>query len=168
MEKNTAFFTIFEGIVQAQPRDAQSLFLTERAFVAVLANRSVVTLGMNDQGGGDSSSVQHQLDGKVRHIAATRSAFAAFLVDRSVVTWGCFEEGGDASEVQNQLYKIYQDFLLVDVHNIPQPLLNKRKFRGTNVYVPHGLSWEGILPTWSEVSAVRAPTFKRSPVVELR
>eukprot|EP00435_Cladocopium_sp_Y103_P074845 s178_g51.t1 len=62
---------------------------------------------MNDQGG-DSSSVQHRLDGKVTHIAATTSAFAAILVDGSVVTWGYFEEGGDASEVQNQLQNVVE------------------------------------------------------------
>eukprot|EP00435_Cladocopium_sp_Y103_P060477 s228_g22.t1 len=51
--------------------DVRCLFSNERAFAAVLADRSVVTWGMNDQGG-DSSSVRHRLDGEVTRIAGTR------------------------------------------------------------------------------------------------
>ena len=52
--------------------------------VTVLGDRSVMTWGMDDQGG-DSSAMQQQLTRSVLRIEATRSAFTAMLLDCSVV-----------------------------------------------------------------------------------
>eukprot|EP00435_Cladocopium_sp_Y103_P048103 s1288_g14.t1 len=93
--------------VHAELRDVRFLSSDEKAFAAVLGERSVVTWGL-DADGGDSSAARHPLDGKVTHIAATRSACAALLLHGSVVTWGRFEEGGDASEMENRLQNVVE------------------------------------------------------------
>jgi len=59
-------------------------YTPQKAFAAVLEDRSVMTWGMDDQGG-DSSAMQQQLTRSVLRIEATRSAFTAMLLDCSVV-----------------------------------------------------------------------------------
>ena len=60
---------------------------TRYAFAALKEDGSVVTWGLQREGG-DSSSVQDQLSANVRSIAATRYAFAALLDNGQIVTWG--------------------------------------------------------------------------------
>ena len=62
-------------------------YTPQKAFAAVLEDRSVMTWGMDDQGG-DSSAMQQQLTRSVLRIEATRSAFTAMLLDCSVVKPG--------------------------------------------------------------------------------
>ena len=78
----------------------------ENALAAILGDGSVVTWG-NDDDGGDSSAVLHQLK-NAKQIRATRDAFAAILGDGSVVTWGQADFGGDSSAVQDQLINVQQ------------------------------------------------------------
>ena len=73
----------------------------EGAFAAIIGDGSVVTWG-SFYGGGDSSSVQHQLK-DVLQIQASKRAFAAILRDGSVVTWGHRHYGSESSSVHDQL-----------------------------------------------------------------
>ena len=73
------------------------------SFAAILADGSVDTWGVGEQGG-DSSEVQEQLK-NVQQIQATRLAFAAIRGDRSVLTWSHASAGADSSAVQDQLCK---------------------------------------------------------------
>ena len=84
----------------------QQIQASERAFAAILADRSVVTWGYVEYGG-DSRAVQDQLQ-SVQQIQATEGAFAAILADGSVVTWGNVEYGGDSRGVQDQLKGVQQ------------------------------------------------------------
>ena len=79
-------------------RDDRDIYSTGRAFAAKLADGRVVTWGRAGYGG-DSSSVQAQLQG-VDTIYSTEAAFAAKLADGRVVTWGGAGYGGDSSSVQ--------------------------------------------------------------------
>ena len=72
------------------------------AFAAILGDGSVVTWGI-DENGGDSSAVQGQLKDVQQLQATSGGAFAAILGNGSVVTWGNAEYGGDSSSVQDQL-----------------------------------------------------------------
>eukprot|EP00435_Cladocopium_sp_Y103_P002201 s271_g1.t1 len=76
------------------------------AFAAILEDGSVVAWGDQDCGG-DSSEVQHQLV-NVKQLEATGYAFAAILADGSVVTWGERDWGGDSLQVQDQLRDVRQ------------------------------------------------------------
>ena len=80
------------------------------AFAAILPDGPAVRWGKDDYGG-DSRSVQDQLQG-VQQIQASRSpcggAFAAILTDGSVVTWGDEDYGGDSRSVRDQLKDVQQ------------------------------------------------------------
>ena len=82
-------------------RDDRDIYSTARAFAAKLPDGRVVTWG-HAAYGGDSSSVQAQLQG-VDTIYSTFRAFATKLSDGRVVTWGDADHGGDSSSVQAQL-----------------------------------------------------------------
>ena len=72
------------------------------AFVALKHDGSVVSWG-HARDGGDSSSVQAELQQGVDTIFSNNSAFAALKHDGSVVTWGRDSFGGDSSTVQAEL-----------------------------------------------------------------
>ena len=74
-----------------------TIFSTDDAFATKLPDGRVVTWGHAGYGG-DSSSVQVQLQG-VGTIYSTLSAFAAQLADGRVVTWGDAACGGNSSSV---------------------------------------------------------------------
>ena len=77
---------------------------SDRAFAAILIDRSVVTWG--DEGV-NSRAVQDQLK-VVQQIQASYGAFAAILGDGSVVTWGNQLFGGNSRAVQDQLKGVQQ------------------------------------------------------------
>lgn len=74
------------------------------AFAAIKADGSVVTWGKSYEGG-DSTSVEKQLDGSidVAQIFSADYAFSALRVDGSVISWGSGSYGGDNSAVASQL-----------------------------------------------------------------
>ena len=78
----------------------------QRAFAAILGDRTVVAWGQAEYGG-DCSAVQGQLK-NVQQIQATDRAFAAILSDGSVVTWGDAGCGGASRAVQGQLQNVQQ------------------------------------------------------------
>ena len=83
--------------MQAQLQDVDTIhaIATGHAFAVKLADGLVVTWGAAECGG-DSSSVQAQLQG-VHTIYSTERAFAAQLADGRVVTWGeAVNWGGDS------------------------------------------------------------------------
>ena len=79
-------------------RDDREIFSTGYAFAAKLPDGRVMTWGRAGCGG-DSSSVQAQLQG-VNKIYLNKHTFAAQLSDGRVVTWGGAPYGGDNSSVQ--------------------------------------------------------------------
>lgn len=74
------------------------------AFAAILEDGSCVTWGHPGYGG-DSSRVQHRLNGAsaVVELESANNAFCAILANGSVVTWGCQDHGGDSSGIEEQL-----------------------------------------------------------------
>ena len=72
------------------------------AFAALKGDGSVVTWG-HLIFGGNSDSVQSELQGGVRHVVGNESAFAAVKEDGSVVTWGNALDGGDSEKVTSEL-----------------------------------------------------------------
>ncbi len=77
------------------------VYSTSYAYAALKSDGSVVTWGMNNNGG-DSSAVANQLTSGVTAIRANFSSFAALKNDGSVVTWGD-ADGGNSSSVAAQL-----------------------------------------------------------------
>lgn len=74
-------------------------------FAAITTEGHVVTWGDASEGG-NSSSVQSQLNSVVAVTCAMWGACAAIKRDGSVVTWGHESRGGDSSEVQPQLTSV--------------------------------------------------------------
>ena len=92
---------------QDQLRSVVQINATQRAFVAILGDGSVVTWG-DLESAGDNSTVPNQLR-SVRQVRPTGGgAFAAILEDRSVFTWGKPDYGGDSSQVQDKLSGVQQ------------------------------------------------------------
>jgi len=69
---------------------------------------NVLTWG-NQNDGGDSTAIQHQLK-NIKMIFSTRLSFAALTTDGNVVTWGDEDTGSDSSSVQHQLKNIKMIF----------------------------------------------------------
>eukprot|EP00929_Paragymnodinium_shiwhaense_P068719 TRINITY_DN34614_c0_g1_i1.p1 TRINITY_DN34614_c0_g1~~TRINITY_DN34614_c0_g1_i1.p1 ORF type:complete len:940 (-),score=193.07 TRINITY_DN34614_c0_g1_i1:88-2907(-) len=78
------------------------LHATSSAFAALTEEGSVITWGDEDCGG-DSSGIGHELARDVQRIYAAEAAFAAVKTDGSVVTWGNGARGGDSSAVEQDL-----------------------------------------------------------------
>ena len=98
---------ILDAKVQSElKKGVVSICYNEHANAALLKDGSVATWGNADYGG-DSSSVQSKLKGKVvTKIYSTEKAFAAVLKeDGGVVTWGDVNCGGDSSSVRAKLKK---------------------------------------------------------------
>ena len=105
------------GAVQGRLTNVQQIQATRFAFVAILADRSVVTWG-DYRWGGDSIKVQDQLR-NVQQIQASMFAFVAILGDGSVATrghdpsacygrWGCDSSGRYSGQIQHQLKNVQQ------------------------------------------------------------
>ena len=77
-----------------------TIYSTNGTFTTKLPDGCVVTWG-DAARGGDSSSVQAQLQG-VDTIYSTNCTFTAQLADGRVVTWGAADYGGDSSSVTVQ------------------------------------------------------------------
>ena len=71
------------------------------AFVAVKSDGSVIAWG-DAESGGDTSAVQGQLAGGVRHVFCGDDAFAALKADGAVVTWGVPGSGGGFGAVKER------------------------------------------------------------------
>ena len=82
----------------------EHIYLNRYAFVAKLADETIVTWGDSSYGG-DSSDVQAYLK-QVETIYSTNYAFAAKLADGSVVTWGDPNYGADSRSVQSELKQV--------------------------------------------------------------
>jgi hypothetical protein len=74
------------------------VYSTSSAYAALKSDGSVVTWGVNNNGG-DSSAVADKLNSGVRAIRSNGAAFAAIKMDGSVVTWGIGSLGGDSTGV---------------------------------------------------------------------
>ena len=81
----------------------EQIFSTEKAFVALKDDGSVVTWGDADYGGDNNVGLTDELDSGVVNIKANAFAFAALKDDGSVVTWGHGDYGGDSSSVAAEL-----------------------------------------------------------------
>ena len=83
-------------------KDVRCIQEATSAHAAIRHDGTVVCWGDPEQGG-DSRSVQSQLEGVV-NIQACSGAFAAIRADGTVITWG----GGDSTDVQEELKHVVQ------------------------------------------------------------
>ena len=92
--------TVPANIVSSQYSNIRKVSVSKSAFAGLTKSGSVITWGSNSHGG-DSTSVNHQLNEGVVDIVASADSFAAIKKDGSVVTWG----GGssDTSQVASSL-----------------------------------------------------------------
>ncbi|WP_048440056.1 Calx-beta domain-containing protein [Caenimonas sp. SL110] len=88
----------------AYPGHTVSEFTNPHAFAAILDDGSVVSWGQSTQGG-DSTSVQAWLDGRIdaSQIYSSVGAFAALRADGAVVAWGDASAGGSMGAAAAQL-----------------------------------------------------------------
>ena len=71
------------------------------------------SLGAFRHYGGDSSSVETELQSGVAEVFAAANSFAALKEDGSVVAWGKDDEIGDYFDVQASLQSVYKQSSLI-------------------------------------------------------
>ena len=113
--------------MQDQLTNLLQIASTDRAFAAILADRSIVTWGAADYYGSDSCAVQNQLNsvlvaailrgGSVvtwchaQYGGASRAVqqvFAAITGAGAVASWGHADYGGDSRDVKDRLNRVRQ------------------------------------------------------------
>ena len=98
----TLNFTAPDNLGRVWINFREKIFSTSSAFAFLKKGGSVVTWGLNSNGG-NSSSVSSDLASGVSEIFSNNFAFAALKSNGSVVTWGHSSHGGDSSSVSGDL-----------------------------------------------------------------
>jgi surface protein len=122
-----------------------TIYSTDTAFAILKSDGTVVTMG-NDDGGGDSSSVQSELQ-NVQSICSNRGAFAALKSDGTVVTWGYYTQGGDYQQI------VYRSGHPQTRVNVQSQLINVQSIYSTNNCFA-ALKSDGSVVVWGTLGTV--------------